>query len=216
MGWLLNVRMRRIEKAWKMFHAGHREEAIRKVGRLVNSTQRVIKAEANRLVGLSLYKLKRYTLAIDNFEVAASLENSRHDWYNLAMALIKAGEVSRAEAAFSKINQGTSNHGYQHAITQVQMFFQYLRALRDEEHFTIAKKRLDELASMYGAMHKTDSSFLISRGFIPLEHLLKEAMTILPHLKLDNGCMRWFETLASRLDDEGRKKVQRAVRAMDA
>ena len=146
---LVLLKNRRLNKAEHALNSGKYQEAL-KLGRaLVNSRNKAISFRANRLCGLALYKRKKYVESLEYLEKACQTGNYRHDWYSLAMALVFAGKLEKAEEAFKYVYRTNVQPGYLFSIPVPGLLYQYMKALKKNQFVDAAVIRANELKQMF-------------------------------------------------------------------
>ncbi|WP_321996286.1 tetratricopeptide repeat protein [Draconibacterium orientale] len=160
---LVLFKNRRLNKAELALNGGRYQEAIKLGQALVNSRNKEINFRANRLCGLALYKRKKYDDSLQYLEKACGIGNFRHDWYSLAMALVFAGKLEKAEEAFKNIYRTNVQPGYLYAVPVPGLLYQYMKALKKKQFVDAAKVRANELKQMFVGVGP-DTTKQVQRG----------------------------------------------------
>lgn len=160
---LIFFKSRRLKKADYALTHGAYQKAFKLAFPLVNSGNLEIAFLANRLCGLAMYKRKKYDESLDFLEKTCYLRNYRHDWYNMAMALVLSSKLERAEEAFKNIYRSNVQPGYMYATPVPGLLFQYMKALKKKQFVDAAKARANELKQMYAGVG-TDITKQVQRG----------------------------------------------------
>ncbi|WP_163325818.1 hypothetical protein [Draconibacterium mangrovi] len=147
--YLVLFKNRRLNKAERALNCGRYQEAIKLGNALVNSRNKEIAFRANRLCGLVLYKRRKYDESLEYLEKACLIGNYRHDWYSLAMALVFAGKLEKAEEAFKNIYRTNVQPGYLYAVPVPGLLYQYMKALKKNHFVDAAILRANELKQMF-------------------------------------------------------------------
>ncbi|WP_320113139.1 tetratricopeptide repeat protein [Draconibacterium orientale] len=162
-----------LNKAEHALNCGRYQEAIKLGQTLVNSRNKEIAFRANRLFGLALYKRKKYDDSLQYLEKACRIGNFRHDWYSLAMALVFAGKLEKAEEAFKNIYRTNVQPGYLYAVPVPGLLYQYLKALKKKQFVDAAKVRANELKQMFVGVGP-DTTKQVQRGLPNFDTFLAE------------------------------------------
>ncbi len=140
---------RRLNKAAYALNCGRYQEALKLGQPLVNTQDKAMTYRANFVCGLALYKRQKYEDSLDFLEKACQFGNYRHDWYNMAMASVFAGQLEKAEEAFKNVYRTNVQPGYLYAVPVPGLLFQYLKALKKNKFIDAAITRANELKQMY-------------------------------------------------------------------
>nr|WP_319569793.1 hypothetical protein [uncultured Draconibacterium sp.] len=174
---LVLLKKRRLNKAEHALNGGSYQEAL-KLGRvLVNSRNREMNFRANRLCGLALYKRKKYEESLEYLEKACRTGNYRHDWYSLAMALVFAGKLEKAEEAFKNIYRTNVQPGYLYAVPVPGLLYQYMKALKKKQFVDAAIVRANELKQMFVGVGP-DTTKQVQRGLPNFTTFLAEVESL--------------------------------------
>ena len=160
---LVLFKNQRLNKAELALNGGRYQEAIKLGQTLVNARNKEIAFRANRLCGLALYKRKKYDDSLQYLEKACGIGNFRHDWYSLAMALVFAGKLEKAEEAFKNIYRTNVQPGYLYAVPVPGLLYQYMKALKKKQFVDAAKVRANELKQMFVGVGP-DTTKQVQRG----------------------------------------------------
>jgi len=160
---LVLFKNRRLNKAEHALNCGRYQEAIKLGQALVNSRNKEMNFRANRLCGLALYKRKKYEESLGYLEKACRTGNYRHDWYSLAMALVFAGRLEKAEEAFKNIYRTNVQPGYMYAVPVPGLLYQYMKALKKKQFVDAAIIRANELKQMFVGVGP-DTTKQVQRG----------------------------------------------------
>lgn len=175
---LILLKSRRLKKADYALTHGAYQKAYKLASPLVNSGNLEIAFQANRICGLAMYKRKKYKESLDFLEKTCHLRNYRHDWYNLAMALVFSSELKRAEEAFINIYRTSVQPGYMYATPVPGLLFQYMKALKQKQFVDAARVRANELKQMYAGVG-TDITKQVQRGLPAYPSFQKEIESLL-------------------------------------
>lgn len=174
----------RIKSAELALNSGNRQRAIKLAIPLIRSTNKEIAYQANKIVGLAQYKLKKYSEGVTYLRTAVALGNYRHDWYNLAMAHAFSANLDDAEKAFMKIYSTNVQPGYMHTVPVPGMLFQYMKVLSKMNFKEAAIARATELKQMYIGIGKSDPGKQVQRGLPSFPTFRKEIETLFTTEKL--------------------------------
>ncbi|WP_303917878.1 hypothetical protein [Draconibacterium sediminis] len=175
--YLVLFKNRRLNKAEHALNCGRYQEAI-KLGRvLVDSRNKEIAFRANRMCGLALYKRKKYEECLKYLEKACHTANYRHDWYSLAMALVFAGKLEKAEEAFKNIYRTNVQPGYLYAVPVPGLLYQYIKALKKNQFVDAAIVRANELKQMFVGVGP-DTTKQVQRGLPNFTTFLAEVESL--------------------------------------
>lgn len=168
---------RRLNKAEHALNGGRHQEALKLGQALVNSRNKEIAFRANRLCGLALYKRMKYEESLVYMEKACRTGNYRHDWYSLAMALVFAGKLEKAENAFKNSYRTNVQPGYLYAVPVPGLLYQYMKALKKKQFVNAAIVRANELKQMFVGVGP-DTTKQVQRGLPNLNTFLAEVESL--------------------------------------
>lgn len=174
---LILLKNRRLSKAERALNSGKYQEALKLGQALAGSQNREMSFRANRVCGLAFYKRKKYKDSLAYLEKACQTGNFRHDWYNLAMALVFAGKLNEAEEAFKNIYRTNVQPGYLYAVPVPGLLYQYMKALKKKVFIEAAKVRANELKQMFVGVGP-DTTKQLQRGLPALGTFLAEVETL--------------------------------------
>lgn len=174
---LVLFKNKRLNKAENALNSGKYQEAVKLGQTLVNARNREIAFRANRLCGLAFYKRKKYDESLEYLEKACHTGNFRHDWYSLAMALVIAGKLEKAENAFKNIYRTNVQPGYMYAVPVPGLLYQYMKALKKKQFIDAAKLRANELKQMFVGVGP-DTTKQVQRGLPNLNTFLTEVESL--------------------------------------
>lgn len=174
---LIVFKNHRLLKAEQALNDGRYPEAIILGQALANARKKEIAFRANRLCGLALYKRKKYGESLKYLEKACQIGNYRHDWYNLAMALVFAGKLDQAEEAFKNIYRTNLQPGYLYAVPVPGLLYQYMKALKKKQFVDAAIVRANELKQMFCGVGP-DSTKQVQRGLPNFTTFLAEVESL--------------------------------------
>ncbi|MDX8339226.1 hypothetical protein SLH46_08550 [Draconibacterium sp. IB214405] len=174
---LILFKARRLKKAELAFNGGKYREAVKLGNPLTNVLNNEMAFRANRVCGLALYKQKKYEESLEYLEKSSQLGNYRHDWYNLAMALVFAGKLEKAEDAFKNIYRTNVQPGYLYAVPVPGLLYQYMKALTKKQFADASKARANELKQMYVGVGP-DTAKQVQRGLPNFTTFLAEVESL--------------------------------------
>lgn len=190
---LILFKNRRLKKADYALNQGRLQKTFKLAVPFVNSHNNEIAYQANRLCGLARYKQKKYEDSIGFFEKTCQLENYRHDWYNLAMALAFVGKLEKAEEAFKNIYRTNVQPGYMYTVPVPGLLFQYLKVLKQKQFVDAAIARANELKQMFDGVGTSDVTKQVERGLPSYPMFLKEVKGLIQQDKF-NAWEKGFNT----------------------
>nr|WP_321356082.1 tetratricopeptide repeat protein [uncultured Draconibacterium sp.] len=170
---LILLKNRRLNKAERALNSGKYQEALKLGQALASSRNREMSFRANRVCGLAFYKRKKYKDSLAYLEKACQTGNFRHDWYNLAMALVFAGKLNEAEEAFKNIYRTNVQPGYLYAVPVPGLLYQYMKALIKKQFVDAAIVRANELKQMFCGVGP-DTTKQVQRGLPNFSTFLTE------------------------------------------
>ncbi|WP_319227318.1 hypothetical protein [Draconibacterium orientale] len=174
---LVLFKNQRLNKAELALNGGRYQEVIKLGQTLVNARNKEIAFRANRLCGLALYKRKKYDDSLQYLEKACGIGNFRHDWYSLAMALVFAGKLEKAEEVFKNIYRTNVQPGYLYAVPVPGLLYQYMKALKKKQFVDAAKVRANELKQMFVGVGP-DTTKQVQRGLPNFDTFLTEVESL--------------------------------------
>ena len=168
-----------LELAKEAYDKEEFEQAIKSATFVLRSTDRSLKRNAYKLIGLSNYQLNKLEASLHSFQKFDELKTDSESNYNLSIVLLKLGEE---EKAISNFNQAIASFtvdvgNTSHSIPNMKLFF--AERLIETKHYDLAFQNLKDVGDVF-CLHKTlDETFLFQRGipdfisYLKLLNLLK-------------------------------------------
>ncbi len=197
-----------LAEARELIRAGRFDAAVERLVAALPDLPVEYHRQACAYAGLAHYFAARWTESLGYFQSAARGSEVPEDWFNLAMAKVKSGDIEGAHASW----QRTFDLSYAHpGAPETSTFFQkkllFAQALRDAG--ACDPRGLDllerQLLPFFTNYHVTDASFWGLRGVPPLEEVL--ATTLDHYRALGKTPDEWqalLDRVAAKIDDDGK------------
>lgn len=192
-----------LRRAFEVDHAFYR--VITMARPLLESEDAEVRREANKYVGLSMFRTGQYREALTVFRDLAQNSSESKDWFNVVTAATKAGEIEVGETAFDKAVECQHKAGNTQQPSVPFMRYWYACCLRDRSEYSKALHQIDELRQIYEHLETTDDTFVYIRGVPFLAHTMDVAVDIFKGLGDLKKAIGWIDDFAEKLDDEGQQ-----------
>lgn len=189
-----------------LFYHGKYKECIEK------SDKFLIKSDNNkidilRLNGLSNYKIKRFENARICFKEVAETTNIKDDWFNLCTSAVRSNKLDLAEKAFNNFFDNNSIKGENNLLSQPNVLYQYMLALKDMGEYKRAHEQLIRLKSFYTSLEIHTQDYLGQRAVPFIYTSLVTAKEILDNVYSKEQIIAWLDDFKNGVDDYGKESI---------
>ncbi len=203
---------KRIEKvneldlAWDLFKKEEFEKSIEEAEKYLNNSISKTVLEAKKVIGLSLFRQKKYSESEFIFQEISEQSENPDDWFNLTTSATLNRNIDLGDRAFNKAIELYKQNGTQKNLSIPNMHYYYMQGLRDIREFEKAFLHFKKLKEFYSKFVITDSTFLYMRGMPFFEHFLESSELILKNINSENTKEELAE-LKSNVDEYGKESV---------
>lgn len=191
-----------ITMLWNLFIAEKFEETVSEAEKYIANDANADRYNANKLIGLASFRLKKYQRSQDIFEALATQSNESDDWFNVLTSATLNKNILLSEKAMDEILKIYSTTQERKSVSLAQIYIYYMQALRDVKEYEKAFQQLSQLKKYYLQLKITDSTFLYMRGIPFLSHTMEAGKEILENYsKIDSE--KLLDELQQGLDEEG-------------
>lgn len=193
------------DKLWELIQNGKYEEVILEAKKLLGHKSAPIAKDANKLMGMALFKEAKYQEALPYFQKATEYNPEINDWFNVTTSGTLSKNVEVGRNAFDKAVQLQldSGHNEQPSIPFMRKY--YACALRDIGEYDLALEQINELRQIYEQLKITDTTFVYIRGVPFLSHTMDVAVDVFNGLGASFDAQEWIDSFSSKLDEEGKE-----------
>ena len=189
-----------LSSALAMFQAAQFGDAFARALPHVQSAQRQVRCDANRLCGLARMRQGRWGQAIPWWQAVFADEATPANAMQLAGCYAMAGDLAAGQDWFDRARV---LNGASRAVAPVSLLTNWVSALDMAGHPAATMPWLDEIRELYCARGVTDHTVLFANQMPSLsEFLERSAPIVLAALGRDPG-LRWFAAMLGRLDEAG-------------
>ena len=194
-----------IEILLEIFYSGKYKETIEKAQLILSKQPDNI--DIKRIIGLSNYKIRRFEPAKDIFLEIAEKTNIKDDWFNLCTSATRCKDLELADKAFFKFMDNNSIKGENAMLTQANVLYQYMIALKDVEEYQKAHEQLIVLKKYYAGIKQHDDKFLGQYGIPFIFTTLVSGKEILDNVYTKEQINNWLNDFAKQVDDYGKDSI---------
>lgn len=195
-----------LDFAWDLFKKEEFEKSIEEAEKYLNNPNTKTVLEAKKVIGLSLFRQKKYSESELIFlEISEQSENP-DDWFNLTTSAILNRNIELSDRAFNKAIELYKQKGTQENLSIPNMHCYYMQGLRDVGEFEKAFLHFKKMKDFYSKFVITDSTFLYMRGMPFFEHFLDSSELILKNINKEDAKKELAE-LKSKVDEYGKESV---------
>lgn len=191
------------DKLWELLQNEKYEEVISEAKKLIGHKSAVIAKDANKLMGMSLFRQAKYQEALPHFQNATEYNPEINDWFNVVTSGTLSKNVEVGRNAFDKAVQLQLDSGHKEQPSIPCMRQYYACALRDIGEYELALEQINELRQIYEQIIITDTTFFYIRGVPFLSHTMDVAVDVFNGLGASFDAKEWIDSFSSKLDDEG-------------
>lgn len=193
------------DKLWKLLQNEKYEEVISEAKKLLGHKPALIVKDANKLMGMSLFRQAKYQEALPYFQKATEYNPEINDWFNVITSGTLSKNVEVGRNAFDKAVQLQLDSGHKEQPSIPFMRQYYACALRDIGEYELALEQINELRQIYEQLKITDTTFVYIRGVPFLSHTMDVAMDVFNGLGASFDAKEWIDSFSSKLDEEGQE-----------
>ena len=193
------------DKLWKLLQNEKYEEVISEAKKLLGHKSALIAKDANKLMGMSLFRQAKYQEALPYFQKATEYNPEINDWFNVITSGTLSKNVEVGRNAFDKAVQLQLDSGHKEQPSIPFMRQYYACALRDIGEYELALEQINELRQIYEQLKITDTTFVYIRGVPFLSHTMDVAMDVFNGLGASFDAKEWIDSFSSKLDEEGQE-----------
>ncbi len=200
-----------LAKQWVLYDGQEFEHARRETQAVLEKLEGEDRHDAERLIGLCSYHQRQYDEAERWFQFACQGSTDSNDWLWLALAATQRGNIQQGVDAFeqTRICQQVAKFAQPPGI-HLQSYG-YALALAEARDWVRLMPILDELGKVYERVFCTDTAFLYRLGVPFLVSFLALAQRFFREQGQYVQGLAWLQTLASSLDDEGKRQIGQAM-----
>ena len=178
---------------------------ISEAKKLLGHKSALIAKDANKLMGMSLFRQAKYQEALPYFQKATEYNPEINDWFNVITSGTLSKNVEVGRNAFDKAVQLQLDSGHKEQPSIPFMRQYYACALRDIGEYELALEQINELRQIYEQLKITDTTFVYIRGVPFLSHTMDVAMDVFNGLGASFDAKEWIDSFSSKLDEEGQE-----------
>ena len=194
-----------IELLLEIFYSGRYKESIEKADAILLKEPDNI--DVKRIIGLANYKIRRFEQAKNIFAKIAEKTNIKDDWFNLCTSATRSKDLELADKAFYKFMDENSIKGENGMLTQANVLYQYMIALKDIEEYQKAHEQLIVLKKYYAGIKHHDDKFLGQYGIPFIFTTLVSGKEILDNVYTKEQINNWLNDFAKQVDDYGKDSI---------
>lgn len=197
------------DKLWEFLRNEKYEEVIREANKLLGHKSAPITKDANKLLGMVLFRQAKYKEALPYFQKATEYNPDINDWFNVITAGTLSKNIEVARNAFDKALQLQLDcrHKEQPSIPYIRQY--YACALRDIGEYDLALEQINELRQIYEQLKITDTTFVYIRGVPFLSHTMDVAVDVFNGLGASFDAQGWIDSFSSKLDEKGQEYLNK-------
>lgn len=196
-----------IELLLDLFYHGKYKECISNADKFLISSDNN-KINILRIKGLSNYKIKRFEEARICFEEVANKTNIKDDWFNLCTSAVRSGKLNLAETAFNNFFDEKTVKGENNLLSQPNVLYQYMLALKDMKEYKKAHEQLIRLKRFYTSLENHTQEYLGQRAVPFIYTSLVTAKEILDNVYSKEQIHAWLNDFKNGVDDYGKESIE--------
>lgn len=193
------------DKLWELLQNEKYEEVIPEAKKLLGHKSAPIAKDANKLMGMALFRQAKYQEALPYFQRATEYNPEINDWFNVITSGTLSKNVEVGRNAFDKAVQLQLDSGHKEQPSIPFMRQYYACALRDIGEYDLALEQINELRQIYEQLKITDTTFVYIRGVPFLSHTMDVAVDVFNGLGASFDAKEWIDSFSSKLDEEGQE-----------
>jgi tetratricopeptide (TPR) repeat protein len=190
-----------------LFYHGKYKECINKSDLSLNNS---VNDRINilRIKGLANYKIKRFKEAMICFKEVAETTNIKDDWFNLCTSAVRSNKLELAERAFNNFFDDKSIKGENKMLSQPNVLYQYMLALKDVGEYQKAHEQLIRLKRFYTSLKNHSQEYLGQRAVPFIYTSLFTAKDILDNVYTKEQIINWLNDFKKGVDDYGKESIE--------
>jgi len=161
-----------------------------------------------RIKGLANYKIKRFEDARICFEEVAEATNIKDDWFNLCTSAVRSGKLDLGQTAFDNFFDNNSIKGGNTLLSQPNVLYQYMLALKDVGEYKKAHEQLIRLKRFYTSLENHSQEYLGQRAVPFIYTSLVTAKDILDNVYSKEQIHAWLDDFKKGVDDYGKESIE--------
>lgn len=194
-----------VEILLDVFYSGRYKETILKAeGILLKDPNNT---DVKRILGLSNYKIKRFEPAMNIFKEISEKTNIIDDWFNLCTSATRCKELELADKAFYKFMDVNSIKGDNTMLSQANVLYQYMLALKDVGEYNKALEQLIVLKKYYAGLKEHTDKFLGQYAIPFIYTTLVSGKDVLDNVYTKEQINNWLNDFAKQVDDYGKDSI---------
>lgn len=193
------------DKLWGLLQNEKYEEVIPEAKKFLGHKSAPIAKDANKLIGMSLFRQAKYQEALPYFQKATEYNPEINDWFNVITSGTLSKNIEAGRNAFDKAVQLQLDSGHKEQPSIPFMRQYYACALRDIGEYDLALEQINELRQIYEQLKITDTTFVYIRGVPFLSHTMDVAVDVFNGLGAGFDAQEWIDSFSSKLDEEGQE-----------
>lgn len=193
------------DKLWELLQNEKYEEVIPESKKLLEHKSAPIAKDANKLMGMALFRQAKYQEALPYFQKATEYNPEVNDWFNVVTSGTLSKNLEVGHNAFDKAVQLQLGSGDKEQPSIPFMRLYYSCALRDIGEYDLALEQINELRQIYEQLKITDTTFVYIRGVPFLSHTMDVAVDVFNGLGTSFDAQEWIDSFSSKLDEEGQE-----------
>lgn len=194
-----------IEKILEIFYSGRYKETIEQTEKLLIIEPNNI--DFKRILGLSNYKIRRFEKAKILFEEIAKKTNIKDDWFNLCTSATRSKDIELGERAFHNFMSKNSIKGENTMLSQANVLYQYMIALKDIKEYNKAHEQLIVLKKYYAGLKEQNDKFLGQYAIPFIYTTLVSGKEILDNVYSKEQINNWLNDFAKQVDEYGKESI---------
>ncbi len=189
-----------------VFYSGKYKETIKKAEIILSKEPH--NTDVKRIIGLANYKIRRFESAKLIFVEIAEKTNIKDDWFNLCTSATRSKDLKLADKAFYEFMNESSIKGENGMLTQANVLYQYMIALKDIKEYNKAHEQLIVLKKYYAGIKQHDDNFLGQYGVPFIFTTLVSGKEILDNVYTKEQINNWLNDFAKQVDDYGKDSIK--------
>jgi len=212
------VRSQLLLRQWSLYERHEYDTAFDETHALLAKLQGDDLLDAQRLLGLCLYRKGDYSQASAWFRKNCAGRQESHDWFLLALAYTRQGDSEAGAEAFEQARLCQQISRFCQFPGYYQQLFSYAwvlcEAARDGKAPQLCARvqaLLDQLALAYRRLHRTEPAFLQHHAIPFLASTLDLATRYFRTANRYAEGVVWLQNLGEALDESGQRQVSKAM-----
>jgi len=196
-----------VETLLDLFYSGKYKECINVSEKNLSKSDEH-RIEILRIKGLSNFKIKRFVESRECFKEVAEVTNIKDDWFNLCNSAVRSNELELAETAFNNFFDKNTIKGENAMLSQPNVLYQYMLALKDIGEYEKAHEQLIRLKRFYTSLENHGQDYLGQRAVPFIYTTLVTAKDILDNVYDKEQINSWLDDFKNGVDDYGKESIE--------